>query len=38
MTIDAELDRKDHGLILATAIDRRLKPLDVRINPRTELN
>jgi hypothetical protein len=28
--IDAELGRKDHGSIPATAIGRRLEPLDVR--------
>jgi hypothetical protein len=38
MTIDVGLDREDHGSIPATTIERGLKPLDVRTNPRTELN
>jgi hypothetical protein len=32
--IDVELGRDDHGLIAATAIEKRLKPLD---NPRIRL-
>ncbi|MCI45825.1 hypothetical protein A2U01_0067064, partial [Trifolium medium] len=31
--IDAELGREDHGSIPATAIGRRLEPLDVRTDP-----
>jgi hypothetical protein len=38
VVIDAELDREDHGSIFATAIGRRLKPLDIKIDPRTRLN
>jgi hypothetical protein len=39
VAIDAELiGRKDHGLILVTAMGRRLKPLDVRNDLRIKLN
>ncbi|MCI23947.1 hypothetical protein A2U01_0045130, partial [Trifolium medium] len=38
VVIGAELGREDHGSIPATAIGRRLKPLDARTDPRTRLN
>jgi hypothetical protein len=38
VVIDAEFDRKDHDSIPATAIGRRLKPLDVRTDLQTRLN
>jgi hypothetical protein len=36
--IDAELGREDHGLFPATAIGRRLKSFNVKIDYRTRLN
>jgi hypothetical protein len=36
VVIDAELDRDDRGSIPATAIGRRLKPLDARTDPESD--
>jgi hypothetical protein len=36
--IGAKFGREDHGSIPTTAIGRRLKPLDDRIDPQTRLN
>ncbi|MCI83039.1 hypothetical protein A2U01_0104314, partial [Trifolium medium] len=38
MVIDADIGREDHGSIPATAIGRRLEPLDARTDIRTRLN
>jgi hypothetical protein len=38
VVIDAELGRKDHGSIPATAIERRLESLDDKTDPRIRLN
>jgi hypothetical protein len=37
VVIDAELGMDDHDSIPATVIERVLKPLNVRTNPRTKL-
>jgi hypothetical protein len=36
--IDVKFGRDDHGSIPTTAIERRLKPFDVRTDPQTKLN
>jgi hypothetical protein len=38
VVIDVELGRQDDGLIPATAIERGLKPLDIRTVTRTRFN
>jgi hypothetical protein len=38
MVIEAKFSRDDHGSIAATAIRRRMKPLDVKTDPRTKFN
>jgi hypothetical protein len=37
LVIVAELDREDHCLIHATAIEERLEPLDIRTYPETTI-
>lgn len=37
MVIDVVLDRKDYNLILATVIEKKLKPFDDRTNLQIEL-
>jgi hypothetical protein len=38
VVIDAEFGKENHGSNSATAIERRIEPLDARIDLRTRLN